>query len=284
MSASTRTFRRMDAHERVEIALGLAATHHFCSGEMDFALLVSKDGYLKIHRQEDNPFLRVDPISHESRPPDVWDSPFNNAGLAEVAVDRIDYNIRKQYATSVRAKDREKYLSHRVETINVSPGGFCLKWPRENPAQIRTGEIVGIREYNHKNWRIGVIRWVRVAESGPHLGIELLGPSARPFGARVVQKTGPQGEFQRVLVLPEIKATGQPMTLITPRLPFRSGQKVILIFRDRETRIQLVHRVATTAACSQFEFRRLDNPVTTTEKVAQTPGMGAGLDSLWDNL
>lgn len=124
-----------------------------------------------------------------------------------------------------------------------------------------------------------------VAESGPHLGIELLGPSARPFGARVVQKTGPQGEFQRVLVLPGIKATGQPMTLITPRLPFRSGQKVILIFRDREVRIQLVRRVATTAACSQFEFRRLDNPVTTTEQVAQTPGMGAGFsDSLWDNL
>jgi hypothetical protein len=292
-TASNRAFLRMDTNEQIEIALGLTATHHFCSGEIDFSLLLSKEGFVRAV-PEGNPFLRVEPQTRENRPRDrdVWDSPYLNTGLTQISVDSIDYNIRShqsgQQSKAVESsKDRDKYRSHQVETVNISPGGFCLKWPPENATQLRTGEIVGIRESNHKNWSIGVIRWVRLLESGPQLGIELLGPTATPFGGRVIQKTGSQSEFQRVLVLPEMKQSGQPTTLITPRLPFRSGQKVVLIYRDKETRVQLIRRLASTAAFSQFEFRRLGTSTPVAEPGntgAKTPGTDAGFDSLWDNL
>ncbi len=287
-TASTREYLRIDQNEQIDIALGLTATHHFCAGEMDFALLLSKDGYLKMNRTEDNPFLRVDTKPREHRPRDVWDSPFLNTGLTQIAVDSIDYGIRQQYAatTTAKVKDKDKYQAFQAETVNISPAGFCLRWPPENPVLIRTGEIIGIRERNHKNWSVGVIRWVRISETGPQLGIELLSPAATPFGARVIQKAGPQGEFQRVLVLPEVKATGQPTTVITPRLPFRSGQKVALVYRDKETRVQLVKRIASTPAFSQFEFRRLGGTAPTADTGEETPAPSTnkGFDSLWDSL
>ncbi|MET0379004.1 MAG: hypothetical protein ABW049_08440 [Spongiibacteraceae bacterium] len=285
-TASNRAFLRMDANEPIELALGLTATHHFCADEIDFALLLSKEGFVKTKNHQGNPFLRVDTPSRESRPRDVWDSPFLNTGLAQISVDSIDFSIRNQHKAAEGSKDKDKYRFHAVETVNISPGGFCLKWPPESAAQIRTGEIVGIRERNHKNWSIGVIRWVRLLESGPQLGIELLSPTATPFGARVIQKTGPQGEFQRVLVLPEMKQSGQTTTLITPRLPFRSGQKIVLVYRDKETRIQLVRRLMSTTAFSQFEFRRIGTsaPTAGPGTETKTPGADSGFDGLWDSL
>jgi hypothetical protein len=286
-TVSNRAFLRVDAHEPIELALGLTAAHHFISGEIDFALLLSKEGFIKLNRPSDNPFLRTDTPSRESRPRDVWDSPFTNTGLTQISVESIDFNIRKQHTATEHVKDKDKYRYHAVETVNISPGGFCLKWPPESATQVRIGEIVGIRERNHKNWSVGVIRWVRLQESGPQLGIELLSPTATPFGARPVQKAGPQGEFQRVLVLPELKQTGQPTTLITPRLPFRSGQKIVLMYRDKETRVQLGKRFATTAAFSQFEFRRLGNSTPTAQAdpaKKATPDSESGFDTLWDSL
>lgn len=285
-TASDRAFLRMDANEPIELALGLTATHHFCADEIDFALLLSKDGFVKTKNHEGNPFLRTGTQARENRPRDVWDSPYMNSGLTQISVDSIDYSIRNQHKTTEGTRDRDKYRSYAVQTVNISPGGFCLKWPPESATQIRTGEIVGIRERNHKNWSIGIIRWVRLLESGPQLGIELLSPTATPFGARVIQKTGPQAQFQRVLVLPEMKQAGQPTTLITPRLPFRSGQKVALVYRDKETRIQLVRRLVSTTAFSQFEFRRLGAAVPTADAGTETksPSGDSGFDSLWDSL
>lgn len=282
--APSRAHERTAVAEPIELSLGLTATHHFCAGEIDFALLLSKDGYIKVNRQEENPFLRSESTPNKHRTPDVWDSPYQNRSLANISNDSIDYTVRSQHKAVEQQKSREKFHFYPTETINISPGGYCLHWTAANAPQIRTGEIIGIRERNHKNWSVGVVRWVRLHESGPQLGIELLSPTATPFGARVIQKTGPQGEYQRVLVLPEIKQTGQPTTMITPRLPFRSGQKVVMVYRDKETRIQLVRRLQSSAAFSQFEFRRLgasppapapDSPVKTVE---------TGFDSLWDSL
>lgn len=284
-TAPSRAHERTAVAEPIELTLGLTATHHFCAGEMDFSLLLSKDGYIKVSKPEDNPFLRSkEQAPNKHRTPDVWDSPYQNRGLANFSDDSIEYTMRSQHKVVEQAKSREKFQFYPTETINISPGGYCLRWSGASAAQIRTGEIIGIRERDHKNWSVGVVRWVRLHDSGPHLGIELLSPTATPFGARVVQKAGPQGEFQRVLVLPEIKQTGQPTTMITPRLPFRSGQKVVMVYRDKETRVQLVRRLQSTAAFSQFEFRRLGVVAPAPAPESPDKATDTGFDSLWDSL
>lgn len=282
-TASTRSFLRMEVHERVDIALGLTAAHHFSAGEVDFSLLLSSDHEL-LAGEEENPFLRRAQLSGGAQQRDVWDSAYMaKAGVTRISLETIDYHIREQHQKT-NEKDRDKFRSHAVDRVNISPGGLCIKWPPDDASQIRTGEIVGIREPSHQNWSIGAVRWVRLLDAGPQLGIELLSPTAAPYGARVLAKSGAQGDYLRVLLLPEIKQTGQPTTVITPRLPFRTGQKVSLLHRDKETRIQLTRKIASTAAFSQFEFRRLSGLAASAKPGADDPARDTGFDSLWDNL
>ncbi|HSB95032.1 MAG TPA: hypothetical protein VLC91_01185, partial [Spongiibacteraceae bacterium] len=90
---------------------------------------------------------------------------------------------------------------------------------------------------------------------------------------------------QRVLLLPEVKQTGQPTTLLMPRLPFRSGQKVSLLCRARETRVQLIKKIVSTPSFNLFEFRRLSTAVTdVTEPIAAEQNTDISFDGLWDIL
>lgn len=273
-AAGKRAFLRMAVEDEVEVCLGLATSHHFIAGEIDFQLLLSS-GPAQLSMPKENPFLRQRSPATEQRSGgrDIWDAAYEpNAGLARMSLENIDFHIREHDKAK---QERDKYRCHGAATVNVSPGGFCLKWPVNNAVQIRTGEIIGIRERSHQAWSVGVVRWVKLQQDGPRLGVELLSPAAAPYGARVVNTSGPQPEYQRVLVLPEIKQINQPATLIAPRLPFRVGQKVSLACRDQETRVQLTRRVSSSAAFSQFEFRRLGGASAASQD---------SFDSLWDNL
>ncbi len=292
-SFGTREFLRMEVNESVDIAAGLTATHHFLSGEMDFTQLLSDDGFSRLGMQDENPFLRDKARSAENRSPkDVWASPYEpHAGVKNLSLEILDDEIRqysriaKQPIETPAKKEREKFRTQTVDRINVSPGGLCIKWPPQSPLQIRTGEIAGVRENAQKNWSIAIIRWIQLIDSGPRLGLQLLSPTAAAYGARPINKTGAPGEYLRALVLPEVKQIGQPTTLIVPRLPFRTGQKVSLCHRGKETQIQLTRKIMSTDAFSQFEFRRLGaGNKTQSEPTGNTPAPSGTFDNLWDNL
>ncbi|MDB6063718.1 MAG: hypothetical protein JWM78_3821 [Verrucomicrobiaceae bacterium] len=286
-SASTREFLRTAVREPVDISVGLTSTHHFLSGELDFNLLLSDDGHQRFAQPGGNPFMRpkASPAA-VSAPKDVWDSPYSaHPGVMNVSLEILNYEMRVQQQKTGESTEREKFRSEAVERLNVSPGGLCITWPPQSKVLLRTGEIVGIRENAQKNWSIGVIRWGKLTDDGPRLGIKLLSPTAVPYGARVVAKTGDQGEYLRVLVLPEIKQIGQPTTLIAPRLPFRVGQKVSLRCRNKETRVQLTRKFASTASFNQFEFRRLTSTVVEPKPNETRAGEHDGaFDNLWDSL
>jgi len=89
----------------------------------------------------------------------------------------------------------------------------------------------------------------------------------------------------RVLVLPEIPVTKQPVTLLTPRVPFRSGQKVVLNQRAKEIQVQLGNKLNEAGAYNQFEFRRVSGTDTDTDTVTSDDNNPTDdFDSLWGNL
>ncbi len=292
-SALHRSHVRMDVSEQIEIALGMTAAHHFIGGEIEFNLLVGIPNHSQLTLQDDNVFLRpkfsgTDKTNTRTgvNPHDVWSSPYEpRLGVMNVSLEILDAQMREQQQKAGVEKEREKFHSQQVERINVSPGGLCITWPPNSNVQLRSGEIVGIREKTQRQWSIGIVRWVQLTEVGPRLGIELLSPSAVPYGGRVINKAGDPGEYQRILVLPEIKQINQPTTLIAPRLPFRTGQKVSLMRNGKETRVQLTRKINSTAAFNQFEFRRLSSATNDTQEAAakQKPH-DSGFDNLWDSL
>ena len=279
-TVSKRNFMRLEANDSLELSIGLSATHHFVSGELNFEALIEERGAKTFTMQQDNPFMKVQ--SQLQRNKDVWDSPYeSNVGQTSVSIESIDYHIRHN-ETQEAANNVEKYHSHSVQMINSSAHGYCIEWPPLTAAHVKTGEIVGIKDTLSHNWNIAVIRWVSHNEGQTHIGLELISPSASPYGARIIHKTGNRAEYMRVLVLPEIAITKQPMTLLTPRVPFRSGHKVVLNQRGKEVQLTLSEKLNLSGGYNQFSFKRLANSHTKTQATSAEPP--EDFDSLWGNL
>ena len=281
---SKRVFMRMESDEALELSLGLSNTHHFISGGMTLEALTSERGARTFSLQQENPFLRSNQQVQVHRPKDVWDSAYDtNVGQTKISLESIDYYIKRNEEQAAAADaGKSKYRSHHVRTINSSSHGYCIEWPSDLIEQVKAGEIIGIRNENQRVWSIGVIRWVnRDTESHIQIGIELLSPSASPYGARVVQKVGELPDFSRVLVLPEAPALKRPYTLLTPRLPFKEGQKVMLNQRGKELQIVLTKKLNETGAYNLFEFQKSGKFGTGITPSSQD---GDSFDSLWSSL
>ena len=259
-----RSFRRVEQRIALDICMGLGAVHYFISGGEDFARLLGDSRSALL--DDDNPFLSRRRAGGKSGVPDAdpWSQAYDGGGfrmlhesssVEDIDLSRITSAIQEQRKGESRVRF-EQYCCH---TVNVSPGGYCLAWEGDDtPAQLRTGELLGVREEEGRDWSLGVIRWVKqLSGREARFGVELLAPRAIPAGGRVVRKTGEQAEFQRVLLLPELHAIGQPATLLVPAVGFQTGSRVELVQGGKSQRIQLRRRINSTASFGQFEFRLL---------------------------
>ncbi len=266
-----RSFRRVESSGSLEICVGMTAVHYFCAGQLSFNRFVDNQD----SEPGENVFLGA-----AQRRNDPWARAFD-AGHGE-SMTSPDAPINFRGAGGDMAGDSQRaYPLYEVSLENTSPGGYCINWDTEMPASLQTGEIVGVRENSEHPWSIALIRWIR--QSGgrtTQLGLELLGPGATPCALRLDNKSGGSSEFLRGLLLPELSAIGQPATLLTPRMPFQTGNRITLLRDGEQEAAQLSRRVSATSSISQFELR-LRSP--TTQR-----NLGSGddddFDSLWQSL
>ncbi len=280
-AAKERRSRRFDCDEHLDICVGINTTHHFIAGELSFEALLSRNGYQPYSLEFDNPFLKAQTRAVHQK--DVWDSPYeSNVGNIDVTLESIQYGSKSRHEEASK-EGKDKYQHHQALVLNSSATGYCIQWPERIPGQMKAGEVVGIRQGKSSQWSIGVIRWIRqTAEKIPQLGIELLCPNGSPYGARVVQKTGENTSYLRTMVLPEIPAIKQPLTLLTPSVPFKEGQKVLLNQQGKELAIRLVKKLNLTGAYCQFTFQKLGGAATEVAKTKHSSN--SGFEALWDNL
>jgi hypothetical protein len=286
-SMSTRNFKRIVSGEMLGLSIGLSSIHYHISGRRTFEQVIHGVNYVPptTERTVANRFLE----KRESR--DSWEqaNPHEEHGSDEKhehygqALDDPALAVLIGEDTQEETAE-QRYPIHPVHMTDASPGGYCLEWSAKLPAQVRAGDIVGVREGGRSEWIIAVIRWVsQLKEAKSLIGVELLSPSAMPYGARVQKVTGEEASLRRVLLLPEIKLVGQPHTLITPRAGFRERQKVILIREGEEFLIQLQRQISTTENFTQFDFRYIKQ---VEQIVAEDKSnkLHSAFDSLWDNI
>lgn len=173
-------------------------------------------------------------------------------------IEEIDFgsSLADTWATSSDEEDEiGDNIVHTIHIIDTSPGGYCLEWRKDIPAQVRAGETIGLKEKGRHRWGLGIIRWVQQLNNSTRLGIQLLSPKTTPYGAAIETPTGDYGDYLRVLMLPELKAANQPATLITPFAPFVEQQRVKINNNGDVQILALTRRVFSTGAVSQFSFR-----------------------------
>ncbi|WP_300428001.1 hypothetical protein [uncultured Thalassolituus sp.] len=285
-----RSFRRQPTEGKLTVCVGLSALHYFTAGRRDFEQVMlgfkpsAYEGDQNTGRSVDTGRVASD---------DIWADAFDAGGSARMPenssmnLDAIEFINKHKGQNSPARESDVRYSNYPVVLINTSPGGYCLHWEGEVPSSIQAGELIGIQESGVRHWSVGVIRWIRhLRDQGTQLGVELLAPKAEVAAARLLQKTGSNGPQMRALVLPAIKAIAQPATVLLPRIPFRTGNKIELQHNELQGRYQLSRSLTSTSSFGQFQFRAAGMTPATQQPVSRA---GSSLieddfDSLWNKL
>lgn len=278
-----RHFERHLAKGKLEVIVGLSNLHFYLCDETPFkTFLIGGKGSGKRAsiRSSIDDIFDAKPTSAEVDP---WADSFDAGG------NRMKYP----------EKNSNKKVSHdtpppqTVSVLDSSPGGYCLSWTENIPVQVRAGEVIGLRQKGGRSWSIGIIRWLSQLKGSSHLGIQILSPHAEAIGISAITKTGERSDFLRALLLPEIKTTNQPASLLTASVPFQEQMKVTINQVGQERKAQLLHHLSATGAIAQFSFRELETQEHKTDKLherqTQSPPKAKikrpdpdDFDSLWD--
>ncbi|TNF33118.1 MAG: hypothetical protein EP312_10125 [Gammaproteobacteria bacterium] len=284
---SERSFIREDASQPLQVCFGLSALHYFLSGGQSFEDLVgiAQSGAL-FDETEKNRFLKDKQPKTSSS--DMWDSPFKMDFSDEAAnkLKTIDKATESAAQQARASKESERFQTHTLNTFNASPGGYGLVWHEGDPPNLlKAGELIGVRDGDHEHWFVAVIRWVKPDATQTQFGVEVLSSGAQPWGGRAIRKTGDEGEFLRVLLVPEIDTVGIPASLLTPRIGFRSRQKVVLQQKGEQMYVRLVKKMDGTGAWCRFSFDAIGSAAQRLKASTDAaPGQEEGFDSLWKSL
>jgi hypothetical protein len=266
--AAERSFQRTVGQGNLTVCVGMSALHFYLGGERSFSDMLKHPG------------ARAANFSNAvaKGEKDSWSQAFDAAPQNNeqfLPYEEIQYDHLIEDESSADAAPH--YPTYALPVINHSPGGYCLGWPKEVPAELQAGEMLGIQDSASLGWSIAVIRWIRqVRGGGTQMGIELVAPHAQPCGLQLVRSRDDHSQYLRGLLLPEISAIDVPATLLAPRLPFQEGNKVLINTHGEEHRAGLDRRVASTHSFNQFAYRSLE--------AAKNGGSEEDFDSLWKSL
>lgn len=272
-SPSERTFARRSYDGQLLVCLGLTASHYHIAHEVEFEHFLNLPA--DFSEEEKNFFLKN---GGANDPHEILD--FKISSVASIADEQDIKAPRNKNQSGL-------YPPYEAMIVNISPGGYCIRWECEPPMSLRTGEILAMREPSEKSWTIGIIRWVKqLPTKGAEAGIEIISGTVKPCGARVLKKTGERTEYMRTFLLPEVKSMGRPATLITPNVSFRTGYNVMLRQGNEEQKAQLTTETMTTQSFSQFTFTWLQAPALKTQinNTIDKAEAKDDFDTLWGNL
>ena len=266
--AAERSFQRTVGQGNLTVCVGMSALHFYLGGERSFSDMLKHPGARAAN------FSNVVAKGEKDSWSQAFDAaPQNNEQFLPYEEIQYDHLVEDESSTDAAPH----YPTYALPVINHSPGGYCLAWPNEVPAELQAGEMLGIQDSVSLGWSIAVIRWIRqVRGGGTQMGIELVAPHAQPCGLQLVRSRDDHSQYLRGLLLPEISAIDVPATLLAPRLPFQEGNKVMINTLGEEHRAGLDRRVASTHSFNQFAYRSLE--------AAQNGGSEEDFDSLWKSL
>lgn len=173
------------------------------------------------------------------------------------------------------------------EIVNVSAGGYCLRWNSDDTSEAQIGEIIALREREPDGtylWRAGIIRWMQYTrEHGLEIGIQLLSPNV--CTASIQRKNSPEGSSFKCLILPGINPLKDSVTMLLPTQSFKLNDYLKFSAFGQEMEIELSEIKEKTSSFSQFEFRQTDavSKLCKTESDASTEAVD-DFEEIWSSL
>lgn len=180
---------------------------------------------------------------------DAWEMVAKGRALTET------YERERQFLQQAQLGLRHEYDKH-WEIVNVSAGGYCLRWNSETTSRAQIGEPIALREEQpdgNFTWRVGVIRWMQfLRESGLEIGVQVLSPKV--MSAIASRSNRPKEAPFDCLMLPGIKPLKQPPSVMLPAHAFRPGDNLNIKLEDQEIGIKLGSIKEHTGSFTQFQY------------------------------
>jgi len=216
--------------------------------------------------------------------------PENNA-WDDVARGRV---LTDSYDRDRKLLEAEKLKLHREdddlhwEVVNVSAGGYCLRWNSDSTSRAQIGELIALREFEGDGsfeWRVGVIRWMQFSRNnGLEIGAQILSPKA--IAAKAQRFNKPNEEPFDCIMLPGIRVLNQNPSVLTPAHAFKAGDRLNVTVLEQEMTIKLIETSEHTGSFTQFQF--VNNDAATrqqkAEKKKQSEKNPDDFDEIWSSL
>lgn len=245
-----RALERQSKCVSLEICFGLSATHYFLSDGADFQSSRTVKEVANLVGQETNLFLKG---KTQPKTADAWSVTFENtSALGGVDTSHLAAEVSAYSRQQSGKTNKPLYQKYQCQTMDVSAGGYGVAWKEPVPEQLRTGELVGIREHQMGEWAIGVIRWVRQqSKGGAEFGIEYLAAQAWPAAARNMRSK--QTDFVRAIVLPEFMTLGLNTSILLPSVGFEQGEQVEVVHQGVTEQLYLSAALLRAAGFVRYE-------------------------------
>ncbi len=275
-SRTDRAHNRLPSNKAVDLCVGFSAAHYHTSGGINFETQLQTkpdDPRIKPNQQgaESTQVFTGKDVTTISDPKDVWSdahyitdsSSKKNLELihwsakhSQTITDKIHLEGNKPpFSVTGDSSHSPSHTIYHARLVNASHAGYCIRWEKEIPKEIKTGEAIGINEHAEQVWSIAIIRWIhQVSAIESLMGVELLTHGAIPCGAKVMTHEKRKSDYIRALLLPAPPFAKQPATLITPNLPFKQGMQVVLNQHGELTYGRLSERIAVLGNFFQFIF------------------------------
>lgn len=154
---------------------------------------------------------------------------------------------------------REARQIYATEVVNISLNGYRIRWIKETPKNLKTGELIFVQENTQTQWRCATIRWIKQSpENKLELGLEILGQHMYPCAVHIRSEQQLQNYYSALLIQ-NIQLDLIKHSLILPGLPlFREKQTIFLRLGNTEIKVYLVKALLITQSFMQFEYELLN--------------------------
>ena len=172
--------------------------------------------------------------------------------------------------------------------VNISAGGYCLRWNSDNTSKAQIGELIALQEFDAKNnfeWRIGVIRWMQFTrKDGLEIGVQAISPKV--IAATAQRFNHPDETPFDCLMLPELKALKQTASILLPAHAFKTNDKLVVQLEENKLNISLGSTNGHTGSFTQFTYKNNeeDQDIRKREEKEESTKNKDDFDELWSSL
>ena len=301
-----RRFSRTDRHDQINIAIGLkfAVESIRASLQKDEKIdtepaseLTSTDFIRTAASLRQDPDFALQPIATEtgkhehghktnSESDDIennyWGIVAKGRVLTETYIDEKNLINKEQLNLNQPKTDSHWAI------VNISAGGYCLRWDSEDTSKAQIGEIIALQEFDSKNnfeWRIGVIRWMQFTrKDGLEIGVQAISPNVIAATAQHLNRPG-ETPFD-CLILPDIKTLKQASSILLPVHAFKANDKMVVQLLENKLNIKLDSTKEQTGSFTQFSYKSTEEDQDIRKKARKEKAANHkdDFDELWSSL